>query len=55
MRPIIALCFLAALSGCGTKTPLVRPSGPATPPLLGFSALAAATPRDDSNAPKPAQ
>jgi len=50
MPSIIVLLLLAALSGCGTKTPLVRPSGPATPPLLGFVAPAAAS-RDDSNKP----
>ncbi len=48
---IIALLLLAALSGCGTKTPLVRPPGPNTPPLLGFAAPA----HDDSNASGPAQ
>ncbi|OIQ90103.1 hypothetical protein GALL_280130 [mine drainage metagenome] len=57
MPSIIVLLLLVALSACGTKTPLVRPSGPATPPLLGFVAPAAASaaPHDDSNAPEAAQ
>ena len=50
MHLIIVVCFLA---GCGTKTPLTRPTGPATPPLLG--APAGEVQRDNSNASGAAQ
>ncbi len=39
--PILSLLILAAfsaLAGCGTKTPLVKPAGPATPPVFGAPA-----------------
>lgn len=61
--PILSLLILAAfsaLAGCGTKTPLVKPAGPATPPVFGAPApqsspatapqsTAQPVSRDDSN------
>lgn len=47
------LAALAALTGCGTKTPLTKPAGPVTPTIFGAPPAAppAAAPRDDSNKP----
>lgn len=56
MNPLIfslSLVILAALPGCGTKTPLTKPAGPVTPPIFGAPTAPAPTPvpRDDSNKP----
>lgn len=53
MLSLSALALLAALSGCGTKTSLIKPAGPATPPLLGAAPAAATAPHDSNKAVAP--